>query len=187
MDLSLKRCGQCGEYLPHSDFNKNKSRYDGLDTFCRTCRREYNEKYRKANQSYYKKYYNDRKHNYIYLIMEGKQIMYVGSTVNDLSYRISNHINYHSSSSIRNYMKRNTWTSIKYIPIDEDITEKELRAIEQIFIDEMCPILNQATASTFENMSEDSIEFITELAYEYLDYYEEYAKTYKINYSNIEG
>lgn len=185
MNLSLKRCGQCGEYFPHSYYNKNKTKYDGLDSFCRSCRSEYNRKYREANQSYYRKYYNDRKHNYIYLIMENKQIMYVGSTVNDLSYRISGHIN--GYSSIHNYMIKNNWTSIKYIPIDEDITEKELRAIEQIFIDEMCPMLNQAIASNFDDISENRIEYITELAYEYLDYYEEYSKVYKVNYSNIEG
>lgn len=185
MGMGRKRCSQCRGYFPHSDFSRNKATVDGLDTLCRSCRSEYNRNYREVNPSYNRDYCTKNKRNCVYLIIENKQIMYIGSTINDLSYRVSSHLN--GYTSIRNYMLKNTWTEIKYIHIDDDIEEHELRAIEQIFIDEMCPMLNQNIASNFDNISEDRMEYISELAYEKLEYYEKYSKTYKINYSNMEA
>ena len=34
----MKRCAQCGETKPLSEFHKNKLRRDGVQTYCRSCR-----------------------------------------------------------------------------------------------------------------------------------------------------
>lgn len=38
--MSLKRCTKCGEEQPHSQFNKDKSKKDGLKSWCKKCCRE---------------------------------------------------------------------------------------------------------------------------------------------------
>ena len=170
--ITLKKCSCCQEYLTLSEFHRDSSTNDGLNGFCRDCKSSYNKRYR-----------NDRKHNFVYMIIEGREIMYVGSTVNDLIYRISSHINLHSN--IRNYMQKNVWTKIVYVSIEEeDITERELRVIEQIMIEEICPSLNQQCASVFNDIEDDRLQVVTELAYHLLDNLHTYCKVYKINYSN---
>lgn len=49
MQLTLKTCSACKECKPPNDFNKNKSKPDGLGTECRQCRRVYDKKYREQN------------------------------------------------------------------------------------------------------------------------------------------
>jgi hypothetical protein len=34
----MKRCARCGQTKPLSEFHKNKSRRDGVQTYCRPCR-----------------------------------------------------------------------------------------------------------------------------------------------------
>ena len=205
MSNGLKKCGNCKEYLNKEEFNKNCTKKDGLDNICKDCRNTYNRKYYEDNAEYYreyqkqyrqdnsdyyreyqKQYRQDRKHNFIYFIVEGKRIMYIGSTINDLSFRISQHVNCYSN--IRNYMKQNRWSKIKYISIDDDeITDRELRFIESVLIEEICPILNKVIMSKFDDIDEDRLQYLSEVAYEYLDNLENYIKTYKVNYSLIEA
>lgn len=35
----MKRCYKCNTVKPHSDFNNNVNRYDGLQTYCRACQK----------------------------------------------------------------------------------------------------------------------------------------------------
>ena len=87
-------------------------------------------------------------------------------------------------SNIRNYMKRNTWTKIAYVEVDDELSKRELRAVEQIFIEEICTILNKNCASNFNDIDNERMEIVSELAYHYLDNIENYCKIYKTNYSN---
>ena len=48
-----KFCGSCKKELPRSDFNKNKSRKDGLHNICRKCHSEYCKNHYKKNLEYY--------------------------------------------------------------------------------------------------------------------------------------
>ena len=43
-----KLCGRCKSLKPRSEFNRNKSAYDGLVNTCRDCTRAANAMYRKA-------------------------------------------------------------------------------------------------------------------------------------------
>lgn len=46
----MKRCSHCGEELPESEFYRNKTRRDGLDSYCKYCRKENSMKYTEAGQ-----------------------------------------------------------------------------------------------------------------------------------------
>ena len=41
----MKQCSKCKEEKPLHLFNKDKSRYDGLDNKCRDCRKKVRKKY----------------------------------------------------------------------------------------------------------------------------------------------
>lgn len=41
----MKQCYRCGRELPEEEFNKDRSRTDGLQAACRECRREYQREY----------------------------------------------------------------------------------------------------------------------------------------------
>ena len=42
-DEKTKVCTKCGRELPLSEFSINKASKDGLDNWCKSCRREYNK------------------------------------------------------------------------------------------------------------------------------------------------
>lgn len=45
----MKLCGDCGRELPLEQFNKNKTKKDGLQTKCRECSKKYYKNYYEAN------------------------------------------------------------------------------------------------------------------------------------------
>ena len=45
----MKQCSKCKEEKPLHLFNKDKSRYDGLDNKCRDCRKKVRKKYYENN------------------------------------------------------------------------------------------------------------------------------------------
>jgi len=51
----MKKCSKCKELKPFEDFNKNKSKKDGLNTYCKDCNKSYNKKHYIDNkESYFK-------------------------------------------------------------------------------------------------------------------------------------
>lgn len=48
-----KRCSRCRDVLPLSSFTKNKSKKDGLATYCRECRKQYNLANAEKRRAYY--------------------------------------------------------------------------------------------------------------------------------------
>ena len=52
----MKRCSKCKQKKDTNDFNKNKSKSDGLSTECKLCKRQQDAKYRKENVEYCKDY-----------------------------------------------------------------------------------------------------------------------------------
>lgn len=50
----LKRCSECGRDLPLTEFNKHKSRKDGLQDRCRDCFSRYNKARYAANREKFK-------------------------------------------------------------------------------------------------------------------------------------
>lgn len=194
--MGTKLCTKCKQTKHISQFAKNSSKIDGLQDWCRECRNSYNNDYRKENKEYFKsynreyyannrdkinqylkKYREDHLSHYIYIIFEDKALMYIGSCV-DIVNRSSLHINCHSN--IKNYMRLNKWSSIKYIDIGEYINSKQEREfIEHLLINECCPALNSKTSlKTLDDEVRE--EQLTSMGFEILDHMELFT-TYKTN------
>lgn len=157
-----KVCSKCGMEKWSSEFAKNNSKKDGLQTYCKECNnayfrdyaqnnkdklQAYNKAYNQNNkekiQAYKKAYTQGLKGHYLYIIYQGKRVAYVGSC-SYLSTRISNHI--HCYSNIAKYMKNDDWTTIKSLDIGERVNSKEEREyIEYMLIEELDPMWNGNT------------------------------------------
>ncbi len=46
----MRRCGHCGRELPETEFYRDRTRRDGLDCYCKACRKESNMRYTDAGQ-----------------------------------------------------------------------------------------------------------------------------------------
>lgn len=57
----MKICKKCGDNKENSEFNKNPRSKDKLTSYCKSCYKEYNEKYRKENTEYFSQYRKDNK------------------------------------------------------------------------------------------------------------------------------
>lgn len=53
--MDVKRCPKCKETKAKTDFRKNRSSYDGLDSYCKPCRKSI------TNPDYHKTYYQENK------------------------------------------------------------------------------------------------------------------------------
>lgn len=59
--METKTCKKCGRELPLSEFNKDKSRKDGLQRMCKKCKKQYQKQYyqeHKEEKAEYDKKYN---------------------------------------------------------------------------------------------------------------------------------
>ena len=54
---NTKICTKCGRELPLSEFNKDKSRKDGLQCWCKSCKKQYGKQYRADNPEKMKQWY----------------------------------------------------------------------------------------------------------------------------------
>lgn len=62
--METKLCPKCKIVKPVSEFRKNKTRYDGLDSYCKPCRQDYTKQDRNKDSQRYRDYYNKwRKEN----------------------------------------------------------------------------------------------------------------------------
>lgn len=46
----MKRCAHCGQTLSEAEFYRDKTRRDGLDCYCKSCRKASNMRYTDAGQ-----------------------------------------------------------------------------------------------------------------------------------------
>ena len=69
-ELLQKQCNKCGKVKDVSEFNRNKSKSDGLHNQCKKCRsndkkmKERKKEYREDNKDYFKEYYESNKERY---------------------------------------------------------------------------------------------------------------------------
>ena len=54
--MNTKRCSKCGDTKPISMFHKNRTRPDGLDYWCKECRKQYYASHREDKLEYNKQY-----------------------------------------------------------------------------------------------------------------------------------
>ena len=66
----MKKCSECDKTLPLTEFGINRQAKDGLDYYCRVCKRKRNKQwfdehpdiFRAAKQRYYEKVKTQREH-----------------------------------------------------------------------------------------------------------------------------
>lgn len=108
-------------------------------------KKEYNKKYREENKEYYQEYLKEWHKQfsgyYLYIILNGKDIQYVGMTTN-----YYNRLNVHTNGLVeatRDIFTSGNWTSIKYIDLTEVVnSEIELKLLENALIDLYDPRCN---------------------------------------------
>lgn len=54
--LSVKTCKVCGKTLPTSEFYRNATFLDGVDSTCKACKRAYQSRWREANRDAHRAY-----------------------------------------------------------------------------------------------------------------------------------
>lgn len=187
MAYKTKVCSKCGMEKWSSEFAKNISRKDGLQTYCKECHnaccRDYKQNNKEKIQAYNKAYMEGLKGHYLYIIYQGKRVAYVGSC-SYLSKRISTHINCYSN--IAKHMSRDEWTTIKTLDISDMVNSKEEREyIEHILIQELEPLWN--SSSKHKGLDDEQREFDLGVeAVHILDNLEQYFVNYKENYGKID-
>ena len=66
--VNEKYCGTCEIKKPKSEFNKNKTKKDGLNSICRECSNDRSKKYYSENQEKHKKVIQERNKKYQFKI-----------------------------------------------------------------------------------------------------------------------
>ena len=59
----MKVCSKCKQEKPYSEFHKNKTRGDGYQYHCKSCKTKGNSSYIENNKENYNKYHKDRYEN----------------------------------------------------------------------------------------------------------------------------
>src|SRR5210317_1377429 len=60
----VKTCTKCKEVKDFSDFNKDKTHKDGLQSQCKSCKKQYLKRWQEDNKEYRKKHYKANKEYY---------------------------------------------------------------------------------------------------------------------------
>lgn len=58
---NTKRCSKCGRELPLSEFYKRKSSKDGLQAYCKDCKKQHGKQWRADNSDYFKQWYAEHR------------------------------------------------------------------------------------------------------------------------------
>ena len=152
-----KRCTKCNRELPIECFGNNKTKKDGLQSWCRECSNGYSQTYNKTHKEHYKQYYKANKQHrnqydkeyykqfkgyYLYIIQDkNNKIVYVGQTTT-YYYRLMHHLS-ENVNSTKELFANGDWSCIKYLDVSNFVeNEMELRALENILIELYEPRLN---------------------------------------------
>ena len=83
----MKKCTKCKTEKPASDYNKNASRRDGLQTMCRECSNSRSRKYYEENKQYHlaqvyknRKIHHEKARDYLWSILSSSPCMDCGES-----------------------------------------------------------------------------------------------------------
>lgn len=174
-NIDTKICTKCNKELTLECFSKNVTTKDGLQYYCKDCMKTYNT-ISNANRKL-------SKHNDLYVVYdEYENVQYVGSTIQNINFRMYCHKNssLKSSKYISKIINGEELGKILFIRLDEySLTEKELRYIEQCFIDSLKPTLNiNSACANLDNIDINRLAYIDKLAVNLVDSFEDNAMTY---------
>lgn len=191
---NIKTCTKCNEELTLDKFSKNKTNKDGLQSWCKKCisqykidrkerYREYYKNYYIKNKEYFKNYKSINKHNDLYIVFDGyNNIKYVGSTIESVNVRMSKHkvSKRKASEYVGKVATGEENGKILFIRLDNlNLSEIELRYIEQCFIDKLRPSLNKNKAcSKYDLIDNDRLIELNEIAINLIDNFSDVAITY---------
>ena len=145
---NTKVCCKCNRELSIECFTKNKTKKDGLQSWCRECSNKYHQTYEQTNRQYLnqqqKEYRNQFKGYYVYIILNKQgDIVYVGQTSNYYT-RLYQHLS-ENVNATQELFANNDWSSIQYLNVEHIVAnEAELRALENELIELYNPKLNKA-------------------------------------------
>ena len=119
----MKKCSNCGELKPFSEFSKDKRSKDGLQSNCKKCMKEYYEnnkekileqrkEYRENNKEKIKEYYENNKEK----ILKQKKDYYENNKEQKKEYNKNNYVRGWCTQTINNHKKHGY---IVNITIDE--------------------------------------------------------------------
>lgn len=63
-DVNIKRCSKCKECFPHSNFHKNQTAADGLQSQCKSCSCSSSKQWRSKNPNYLKTWQSKNREHY---------------------------------------------------------------------------------------------------------------------------
>lgn len=90
-----KKCSKCKEILPISEFGKRAAAHDGLQGYCKTCKKDDDKKWRDSNPEYMKAYGDVRRDEAgynVYVIENLFGEVYVGVFKGPIEDRFHQHI-----------------------------------------------------------------------------------------------
>ena len=136
--MKNKRCPKCGQNKGLNEFSSSG--------YCKECHKAYCKANYEKNQARHKqvckKWREDNKGYYLYIIRNSEEVFYVGATEH-LNYRLSNHVNCNSSNT-KNLMESDKWTEIKYLDITNVVANREeMLLLENSLIDLYKPMYNK--------------------------------------------
>ena len=150
-EVKTKKCGKCGRELPVDNFSKDKTKKDGLQSWCRECKNKHNKTYKQTHRQYlnqyrnqYNKQYYDRfKGYYLYIILDKQDnVAYIGQTTNYYR-RLTDHLYGGVNNATKELFANNEWACIKYLDVSNIVeNDLELRAMDNILIELYNPKLN---------------------------------------------
>lgn len=59
--MTEKRCARCKEIKPTSEFGTDRRNKDGLNIYCRTCKKQYNDEQKEYRSKYYEAYHKEHR------------------------------------------------------------------------------------------------------------------------------
>ena len=150
-EVKTKKCGKCGRELPVDNFSKDKTKKDGLQSWCRECKNKHNKTYKQTHRQYlnqyrnqYNKQYYDRfKGYYLYIILDKQDnVAYIGQTTNYYR-RLTDHLYGGVNNATKELFKSGNWSYIKYLDVSNFVeNDIELKALENELIELYQPRCN---------------------------------------------
>jgi uncharacterized protein YxeA len=87
----MKKCNRCGKTKPLTDFHKNPTKSDGVQSMCKDCRRSYHKEHYEKNKESYKRNLKEKRDIARSFILNYKKISKCSKCGEDRHYTLDFH------------------------------------------------------------------------------------------------